>query len=82
MTTLTALITDLSSCPLSLRERVGVREAASTSPLLWQLAASAFKDRAGGHPHPNPLPEGEGVFGHSSCTGGNLVKARPAWRSA
>ncbi len=77
MTTLTALIADISCCSLSLRERVGVRETASTLPATPQLATPAFKDRAGGFPHANPLPEEKGAFGRTSYISGNVAKTCP-----
>ena len=50
-------------CSLSLRERAGVREAASTE--LRRVGSKLRSFSAGfgplGLPHPGPLPEGEGA---------------------
>ena len=79
MTILTAVVADLNRFPFSLRERAGVREAASTSPKTQQLATPAFEDCAGGLPHPNPLPEGEGAFSRPSCISGNPALRHSVW---
>jgi len=50
----------MTLCPLSLRERVGVRGAASAN---FGPAKAGLPKAGGGpygFPHPDPLPEGEG----------------------